>query len=258
MTVRGGMSPGKGKQTRALGRLAQPGAVLLPINDGAMFGVFADGDRRRRPGARLSRDSVRQLCSDGAVKADGEGYRITPAGRSRVLRWTDDATPDYAGQHRPVAQCEIPDETSSRDDATRRVTVAECPLLWLSRRGGAKGAAFLAHREFAAGEMLRQAYERSTLTQRVTMNWSMSTPIDGGGWGQGSGLSVNEAQVGATDRVMGALAAVGPGLDGVLRAVCCEARGLEEVERQFGWPQRSGKVVLKIALARLADHFRLG
>jgi len=39
---------------------------------------------------------------------------------------------------------------------------------------------------------------------------------------------------------------------GVLVDICCELKGLEEVEKTNGRPQRAGKVVLQIALTPLA------
>ena len=61
----------------------------------------------------------------------------------------------------------------------------------------------------------------------------------------------------ARDRVASALSGLGPGLSDVALRVCCFLEGLEACERRMGWSARSGKVVLKIALQRLAEHYGL-
>jgi hypothetical protein len=64
-------------------------------------------------------------------------------------------------------------------------------------------------------------------------------------------------QIGARRRFDAAVAAVGDGLTDVLWRVVCAGEGMRDAERALGWPARAGRVVLTIALDRLADHYRV-
>lgn len=130
---------------------------------------------------------------------------------------------------------------------TVTVNAAESPLGWLSARG------MVDARQVEAGERLRADYEMASLGPRVTMRWT-AAPIGSGG---GEGLDPTLAQIAAKRRFDEALAALGSGLQDVAWRVICACEGLPVAERALGWPARSGRLVLGLALDRLADHYRL-
>ena len=127
---------------------------------------------------------------------------------------------------------------------------AESPLAWLAGRTGKDGRALVDPAQFAAGERLRADFTRANLTPRVTSRW---TEVSGGGAPE----AFTDMVLAAKLRVARALKAVGPELSGVLLDVCCFLKGLETVERERGWPARTAKVVLGLALHRLAAHYGL-
>ncbi|HZU62762.1 MAG TPA: DUF6456 domain-containing protein [Novosphingobium sp.] len=127
------------------------------------------------------------------------------------------------------------------------VNVAESPLAWLHARG------HLEERLFLAGERLRADWERAGLASSITMRWE---PVRAKG--QGDGLLPTERQLAARQRFDGAVAAAGRGLADVLWRVVCAGEGLPEAEKTLGWPARSGKLVLRLALDRVAEFYRIG
>ena len=72
-----------------------------------------------------------------------------------------------------------------------------------------------------------------------------------------TGLSSTERQFAAKQRFDKALEAAGKGLQDVLWRVVCAGEGLPDAEKSLGWPARSGKLVLKLALDRVADFYRI-
>lgn len=153
---------------------------------------------------------------------------------------------------RHLVERELTSEGPRRRGATRggrrsvTVNLAESPLGWLHAHG------HLDERLFDAGERLRADYERAQLGARVTMRWDpvrvKSTD---------AGLSPTERQLAAKARFDGALASAGKGLADILWRVVCACESLPDAERALEWPARSGKLVLRLALDRVAEFYRI-
>ncbi|MFA9199617.1 MAG: DUF6456 domain-containing protein [Cypionkella sp.] len=143
---------------------------------------------------------------------------------------------------------EGPRRTGTARGRPRTVTLnlGESPLAWLHARG------HLCDRLFAAGEKLRSDYERAQLAPSVTMRWDpVRAPTTGDRRAPG------ERQIAAKARFDGAIAAAGRGLEDVLWRVVCAGETLPNAERALAWPARSGKLVLRIALDRVAEFYRI-
>ena len=141
----------------------------------------------------------------------------------------------------------------SRVRPARSVTVnlAESPLGWLKARG------LVSERQFEAGERLRSDWEVAQLGGRVTMQWD-APPTESNARGAPCAAHATEVQVAAKRRFEATAAAAGPGLGDILWRVVCAGEGMRDAEAALGWPARAGKLVLGLALDRLADFYRIG
>lgn len=135
-----------------------------------------------------------------------------------------------------------------------RRNLAESPLGWLASRKDRQGHSLVEPRQIEAADALRSDFELSASSPRLTASYD-GVPTSGGRHSNPTGLDPTEAQMAAKARLQRALDHVGPGLSDILVRVCCHLEGMEQAEKGMGWPSRSAKVVLLIALDRLADHY---
>ncbi|MFO1136490.1 MAG: DUF6456 domain-containing protein [Rhodoblastus sp.] len=170
------------------------------------------------------------------------------AGAARRLAAPADVAP-YRAQHGDLVMRAL--EPGARPVA---VDEAESPLGWLARRKGRDGAPLLNPAQVEAGERFRRDVEIAQIRQRVTSDWSGAA---GSGRRGPQDLNVSDLAIAARQRLARAADAVGAELNNLLLDVCGLQKGLELVERERLWPPRSAKVVLRIALDRLAAHYGL-
>jgi hypothetical protein len=250
---------------RVLSRLSKPGAHLRSVGGG--FGLFVARNRYRKPVAVISEPVMRNFLSrelvtenrPAAEKADGlDGvtYTLSDLGRAHLRRLAAGGDNPHAEQHRLMAFRTVSHPGGFA--AETLVNEGESPIGWLRSRKAPNGKPLLSGAAYDAAERLREDFTLARLMPRVTTDWSLAPGAAPRRRGADAALAVTEASMAARQRVRKALDAVGPGLADALVQVCCHLKGLEQAERDLNWPRRSGKLVLSMALERLAVHYGMG
>ena len=231
-------------------RLAVQGALLKPMSgDDSFYGVFPQGDQRRRPLAKVNREAFLQARAEGVItEIAPHCFDIAVS----VSVMADRKDGNYQSSHTVTGERSFID--AAGHIRKRKVSISESPLARWLKQDPKTGVGWLSQEEFDAGERLRADYNRSVLTERITSDWEAYKAPGRSGRGR-SREDAPTSALDAKDRVVDALGAVGPGLDRVLSAVCLRQTGLEAAERAENWPRRSGKAILKLALQRLAIHY---
>jgi hypothetical protein len=221
---------------RVLRQLDAPRAALF-----AQGGRFVAG-RGAQSRVGVEAGIVAAFARCGWIVPDGPGrFVLAEAGRDLLAR----ETAGFAAQHRLMQDAVLDEMGAAR---TVAVNAGESPLARLKARGLVDGT------QFSAGERLRRDFTLAQLSPRMGVNWD--SPVVSGSRGAGEG-GISDIALMARKRLNQALAAAGPQLSDLLFDVCCHLAPLEACEDSRGWAKRSARVVLKIGLDRLAQHYGL-
>lgn len=230
---------------RLFGKLTEPGARLEKTSSKS-FAVRGHGAEHvgRAPVAL-----VREFLRRDWIKPRGtapESYALSETGVAWYTRAMarDDR---FAAQHRIAGSRRVIGE----DGTERRVAVNEAE----SPAGRYFATGVIDAVQLAAAEKLRRDFTLAQLMPRMAADWTAPPASVNRGVPAPQHLSDNV--IAAKQRFANAMRAVGPGLSDLLFDVCCYLTGLESVESAQGWPRRSAKVVLQLALDRLAAHYGL-
>lgn len=243
------------ERRRILLRLAVAQARLEPVSGTTRYAVRTTRTKSGVPRIRMDAAYVSAFVREGLLQPDSnQTYVLSDLGRQWVARATAAQDP-FRSQHQLEGTRLIDGRGTGTKTALTpmRVNLSETPLGWLRRRKGAKGQALITLAQFEAGERLRADFTSAQMTPRTTADWSMAP--DAAHTKTGDRMTMSDRALAARQRFYKAVDAVGPGLAEPLVDVCCYLNGLEDAERRMGWPQRAGKIVLAIALDRLADHY---
>lgn len=232
-----------------LTRLAHSGAYAASSGhacDG--YAIHSPRNAFADPVSHASRLAIAYSVRKGWLAPDANGtlFRISAMG----LRALRTAKSGGVGAGPPSRQ--------QRGPALVNRSATEGALAWLRGRKDKDGRPLITEVQFNAGEKLAADFWHAEMASRVTANWSAMAPVHRlRRAAPGFGVDMRDAVVAARQRFQNALEAVGPELAGILVDVCCHDMGLEVSGQESGWPQRAAKVVLDLALTRLARHYGL-
>jgi len=214
---------------------------------------------RRRSGISVGAGRFAAAAGEALVREDlalweraASGRRalsLTDAGKAHLRRASaPQAETAFFDQHHETDFARVETETGS---ARVRVDTEESPLDWLRRRKGRNGEPMIDEASYQAGERLRTDIMLAGLLPGVTARWD-PMPRSGGPAAPGE---ATDRMVAARQRLRNAFDAIGGDFSDLLLDLCGFLKGLEQLERERQWPPRSGKIVVRLALARLAEHY---
>lgn len=240
---------------RLLAALAEPetSAMADPTGESGVIvhrkraGISVGGGRFEREDAEIL--VRRDLALWQGRSAGQKTLSLSDAGRSFLKRASmpGDETA-FLHQHRETVCATIQTDSGP----TRiRMDAEESPLDWLRRRKDRNGEPMIDEAAYQAGERLRTDIMLAGLMPGVTARWD-AMPSGGG---TSSPSEATDRMIAARQRIRHAFDALGSDFSDLLMDLCGFLKGLEQIERERQWPQRSAKIVVRLALARLAEHY---
>lgn len=257
----------KPKPVTALSRAAERLLLALSAENSYAVADPTDPDlvlaRTERQGISVGGGQFRIKAVDELLRHDliagaaGRGgrkqFRISGPGMAYLRRRPIDPEIAFQAQHQDRVEM-VQDVEGERAHVT--IDATESPLDWLRCRKDRNGEPLVDEACYQAGERLRGDLTFALMLPSVTSRWDAAASASGGAGPRDPGGATDVA-IAARQRVRAALRAVGADLADLLIDVCGFLKGLEQIERDRGWPPRSGKIVVNLALARLADHYGL-
>ncbi len=183
---------------------------------------------------------------------------ITCRNRGRVCSYALSPTGRLALRNARDSEVTAPVHAGENDDCAPRrprYGMVESPITVLARRRDKTGKRFLEARQVQAAERLREDF---TMAQLDMVDWASAQDLlKALETRQVPGPNVAPPGTGgARKRVRDVFRDLGPGLGDVALRCCCRLEGVEAAETAMGWSARSGKIVLRIALQRMARVYQ--
>ncbi|MCC5993582.1 MAG: helix-turn-helix domain-containing protein [Rhodobacteraceae bacterium] len=174
-------------------------------------------------------------------------------GRVSCYVLSDDGSAALAGQG--GTGLPKPPPAGGRDNTPARLRHGggESPIAILARRRDKSGQTFLRPDDVSAADRMHEDFIMAGL-EGMPLHSAEAFVVALEARKLPPGNVARPGTRAARLRVIAALRELGPGLADIVLRCCCFQQGVEAAEAELGWSARSGKIVLRIALQRLARH----
>jgi Domain of unknown function (DUF6456) len=254
--------PSAAEMSRMLSSLARKGAALMatagdPDGPVRAYHLVTPGDARGRRKRDTATTAIERPVHGDLVRYARQRGWLNTDGLERVFRLSESGA---LALRRGLAPQPAMDN-AAHVAVHRQPTVSNglSPIARLRQRRGSDGQAALTSLQADAAERLAQDFNRGQMQPRVTTNWqqlALGLTADRSSSVR-LGIEVTEGVSAAQERLRSALNDAGPEFADVLLDVCCLEVGMETLERRRGWPHRTAKIILALALDRLSRHYGL-
>lgn len=235
--------------TQIIKRLIHHKACISVASGCDAFPAHPHSDRRKRPAFWVPIDDMRALKASGAIELGTSGYVVTESVKRRLSNGREEQA---ANQHYALQEKEVYVHGGSKRSA--RVNTRLSALDRLAHRTDIEGRPVLDNSLIEAGKHFARDYHASGHGLSTTQKYD-NVSVDSSGASQNSVEDHYARTADAKARLRKARESMGSGLDIAVIAVCCLDQSLDVVERAEAWAKGSGLTLLKMGLARLADHY---
>lgn len=217
--------------------------LISELPQGRDHPVFPFRDKRKRPVIWIEQAGFQWLRGQKMICFHERGFVLAESVTER-LNMGEGAIVDTS------KTAYIPDLAGTPANTNSKVT----PLDRLARRPGReRGRRWLSAAEVEAAHALMRDYIRAGEGAMTTQDFS-NPGVDGGDR-NGAAERAMLARITAGTRLRAAREKLGPDLAPAVIAFCCCQTDLETVERDQRWASGSGKQIMKLGLARLAELY---
>ncbi|NRA86216.1 MAG: hypothetical protein HRU28_02235 [Rhizobiales bacterium] len=225
----------------------------LPFNEMALYKLRLGNTTFVK---KLDIELVEYMQRNGWLKPDGEKYIYSEKGKKWVLKFI------YFWDLNVNEEMKNVDMFSASIGKKANAAYVELkgdysPILKLYNRQKNLNNKYLVEQHVQAGQKLFKLFSKANLQPNITMNWDKLESVPQNHYTGEKEQPFGEQVYIARKQLYESLAYVGEEYAAILVEICLFANGLEATEKAMNWPARSGKLLLTMALDKLAKHYKI-